>query len=234
MALKSRRGRFVVDTLRRSALIGLCVLLAEGDRLHLPPDVEQYVILAAVPLLAIAVVYEVRRDLGSYRRLKAVRAGGRWPLGESYAVEIDELCDGARRGGVLVLDEEALEFGPLDSTVVALKDVVAIHVRPTWIEFVTTDRRFRVVPRSYADRERLLFELAVRCNQAMERGIEESASPAPTPPAPPGDVEDLDRRMTGSGLASALAGPMDRGNPAPPRKSGLGNGLFVAGPGDGA
>ena len=32
------------------------------------------------------------------------------------------------------------------------------------------------------------------------------------------------------GLASALAGPMDRGNPAPPRKSGLGVGLFVAPP----
>jgi len=246
MAPTHRRGQFLVDTLRRSGLIVLFVLVAASDRLHLPREVERYAVLAAIPILVLVVVWEVRRDLQSYRRLKEVRSGGRWPLGEPYTIQLDPRGDGSRSWCNLEFTEDAVEFSHLSGAYevpelgsgrlrIAPKDVSAVRVRATWIEIESGTLKFRVVPRSYADRERLLYELAVRCNDAMERGIDESAGPArkPASPAPPGDVEDLDRRMTGSGLASALAGPMDRGNPAPPRKSGLGNGLFI-GPTDDA
>jgi hypothetical protein len=131
-------------------------------------------------------------------------------------------------------------------------DVTVVRVRRTEIEIEARWWKVRVVPKDYEDRQRLLWELALRCNAAVERGIDEAAAearakarplvPAPrakpsaspdapvalAPPADPSRLTDLDRAMTG--LGSALAGPMTPRNPAPPRKSGLGVGLFPAPP----
>ena len=60
----------------------------------------------------------------------------------------------------------------------------------------------------------------------------ERTKPGSAPPAAvPAPSEDAARPATGLALGSALAGPMESGNPAPPRKSGLGVGLFVPPPG---
>jgi hypothetical protein len=225
-----------------------CMIVGFGRRV---PGLTPVLLIAVVLLLAA----ELLRDRRSYRTLKQVRAGERWPLGERYPVELDARCNGSRVWHDLVIGEDILEFHPLsgegpfgdslpDDLRIAARDVTAIRVRSTWIEIESTGARLRLVPRSYADRERLLWELAVRCNDAMERGIDEAAGAErtlatalkPSPAAPradeplaaatrSGDTDSLDRGM--SSLGSALAGPANRPNPAPPRKSGLGNGLFV-------
>jgi hypothetical protein len=117
-----------------------------------------------------------------------------------------------------------------------LVDVASVRVRRAGIDLVDASGALTLFPASYADRERLLWELAVRCPDAMERGLDESAPP-PARPAPPASAPPAsDEHPIGpSGLAlgSALAGPAERGNPAPPRKSGLGVGLFGPPPGQG-
>jgi hypothetical protein len=194
--------------------------------------VPQFVL---VLLLMVVGFIAIRSDLRAYRALKEARASGRWPLGAGYHVEIDELCDGTRRGCRLEIGGTEIAFETLDRTNLALAEVVAIRVRPSWIEIESKDRRFRVVPRSYADRERLLWELAYRRADAFEFAAEAPRGAAtPSSASATDDVADLDRRMTGSGLGSALAGPMTPTNPAPPRKSGLGVGLFVPPPERGA
>jgi len=225
-----------------------CMIVGLGRRV---PGLTPVLAILGVVLLAA----ELLRDRRTYRTLKQVRAGERWPLGERYPVEVDARCNGSRVWHDLVIEEDALVFHPLngegpfmdtlpDDLRIASRDVTAIRVRSTWIEIEAPGTRVRLVPRSYADRERLLWELAVRCNAAMERGIDEAANsertmaaalkPAPVATAPhdaprpaptdPADLDGLDRGM--SSLGSALAGPAQRRNPAPPRKSGLGNGLF--------
>jgi hypothetical protein len=231
-----------------------CMIVGLGRRV---PGLTPVLAILGVVLLAA----EFLRDRRSYRKLKQVRAGERWPLGERYPVEVDARCNGSRVWHDLEIGEDVLAFHPLngegpfgdtlpDDLRIASRDVTAIRVRSTWIEIESTAGRLRLVPRSYADRERLLWELAVRCNAAMERGIDEAAGaerartealkPAPAAtvshdaPRPAStdsaNLDGLDRGM--SSLGSALAGPARRPNPAPPRKSGLGNGLFVVPGGD--
>ncbi len=185
------------------------------------PWVEVCAAVVFVPLFAWSVFKFVRGTARRRRASRAVRDArreGRWPLGAPYDVQVDARDNGERIWHSLTLGEGDATFQPKDGLgrKFDFARIDVIHVRPTWIEFVSGAESVRVVPKSYADRERLLWELAVRFNDAMERGI---------PTADPDAIVS-----GGSGLASALAGPMDRGNPAPPRNSGLGNGLFVAPP----
>jgi hypothetical protein len=196
------------------------------------PRWTAYVRVAAFLAFFVLAIWGWRTRFRGDAKLKAVRKGERWQLGESYAVAVDERCDGKRAPTVLAIDEEALEFGTLDPKRTPLDAVVAVRVRSSWIEIETKGARFRLVPSSYADRERLLWELAYRRADAFEFAAEKPQGATTSQSPADEDVADLDRRMTGSGLGSALAGPMDAGNPAPPRKSGLGVGLFAPPPGD--
>jgi hypothetical protein len=230
------------DAWRIIAFTALYVAIRLNLDRYLPPAVAPWVIGVVTALFIAAFVWWIVwigrdhvRDRRAFRTLRRVHEGGRWPLGEPYDVELDAWDNGGRVWHTMRIDERAVTFrshAPFSRPIEFVGvDIVRVHA--SWIEIVSLDESVRVVPRSYADRERLLWELAVRWPDAIHRGIDEIPAPpasTPAPPAAPGDVEHLDRRMTGSGLASALAGPMDRGNPAPPRKSGLGNGLFVAPP----
>ena len=160
------------------------------------------------------------------RRVREARAQGRWPLGEPYEVELDIGCSGSRAWHRLQISEAALEFADMKvfgaSLRSPLRDISAIRVRASWIEIAETQGvRIRLVPRSYADRQRLLWELAVRVPDAFEFAAED-APPGVPAPAP----EPVDLTHTPTGLASALAGPDRSANPPPPRNAGLGCGLF--------
>jgi hypothetical protein len=221
----------IAKTLRKWLGAAFLELLgaAVAGAFFIPLDWGQWTVYvrvgASLVLLAFAAT-AVREGLRKDRRLKTARAGGGWPLGEPYFLEVD--TDGVRRGARLELGESTLA---IEGASEPWSDVLAIRVRPVWIEIETKRRRVRVVPSSYAERERLLWELAYRRADAFEFAAEKPAGAAPASTAADEDVADLDRRMTGSGLGSALAGPMDGGNPAPPRKSGLGVGLFAPPPG---
>lgn len=201
------------------------------------------VLLGAMIFAAVAAIRRSRREA---REIRDARKVGRWPLGMRYVVEADHALDGSRRPSELNVGETEIRIATIETDSplfpdvrrrMPLADVVAIRVRSSWIEIAAADQRVRVVPRSYEDRQRLLFELAVRCNDAVERGIDEDAAAARA--APPAtahaprfreglDPTGLDRAATG--LGSALAGPDAPLNPAPPRRSGLGVGLFPGTP----
>lgn len=185
----------------------------------------------AVLLLAAAELARRRTALGRARR--GARAKGRWPLGLPYPAEVTER--GAKATCQIVFDEESIvresRLG-LKAEELPLARVRTVRVRPSWIEIAWPGGAFRVAPGSYDDRQRLLWELAVRVPEAMERAMDEDAekdraaaarreapAPAAADPAPPV-----------GGLASALARPQASSTPAPPRKSGLGVGLFVPPP----
>lgn len=206
------------------------------------------VVSAAV---AVAVLAWALAKFAAFRRSRSeareAKTTGRWPLGKTYLVGAEFTHGGARRSAELTIGETAIEIEAIEAEFPVIPgvewcmrnaDVVAVRVRPAWIEIATAERSVRVIPNSYEDRQRLLWELAVRCNDAVERGIDEVATEAreKAPPPPPTKFEDgidptgLDRAATG--LGSALAGPMTPRNPAPPRKSGLGVGLFPAPPGE--
>jgi len=240
MALNPHRIINWRDRLRWTAFVALFVASQSRLGKYLPPAWAPWIV-GAVAVWFFGVVFwtvatfvrDQIRDRRAYRTLRDIHEGGRWPLGEPYRVEVDPWDSGARIPHTMRMSERGVEFRPrrilARSCDFAGVDVVRVHA--SWIEIVRGDESVRVVPRSYADRERMLWELAFRWSAAIHRGIDETPPAVPTSvasgSAAPVDVDDLDQRMTGSGLASALAGPMNRGNPAPPRNSGLGNGLFV-------
>ncbi len=211
------------------------------------PTVEIAVLAAvgmAILLLAFARIAAFRR---SRREAREARATGHWPLGKAYLVGAEFALGGSRRGAELTIGETEIVIETIEAELPVLPatewriptaDVHAVRVRPAWIEIATADRRVRVVPSSYQDRQRLLWELALRCNAAVERGIDEAAAEASAKAesSVPSRIEDgIDPTGMGgatTGLGSALAGPMTPRNPAPPRKSGLGVGLFPAPPGE--
>lgn len=195
-------------------------------------------VLIAIEVLAAAVVsISLIANWRTRRRILAGRQGDRWPLGEPYNVTFEHRGRGNRTQGELHVgtDDLTLLARLGDGTTVALADVTAVRVRASAIDVETAGETLMLFPASYADRQRLLWELAVRCPDALERGMDEQTADAKTAPAAPSDArvstEDSDRRPSDLALGSALAGPMDSGNPAPPRKSGLGVGLFVPPPG---
>jgi hypothetical protein len=217
------------------------------------PFVRAVAITAAV---AIAVVGGVKA-IAEYRRKKRdrseARATGRWPTGRAHSVGLEVHPYGARTQATLVFEPGGLRVDPAPDVVpdvMPFADIATVRVHSAWIEAETRLWTFRVVPVTYEDRQRLLWELALNCNAAMERGIDEAAGAeraqsAALKPAPvtsqaddlpraaateSANLDGLDRGM--SSLGSALAGPAQRPNPAPPRKSGLGNGLFVVPDGD--
>lgn len=145
--------------------------------------------------------------------------------------------------------------GPLLDESVELAAVRVVRVRPACVEIEASQdgalRRVRIAPSSFAARSRLLWELAVRCPDAMERGLPPDVRPvvpaaqgAPRPassaasgvssgaasatPDAAAAMADLDARMGALGSSLVHERPT---NPAPPR-SGLGSGLFAAGPAD--
>jgi hypothetical protein len=193
--------------------------------------------LIAIEVMAgVFVIASLIANRRMQRRIRAGRQGERWPLGEPYRVTFQHRGRGDRTHGELHVGPEDLtllvEFG--ERTTVALADVTVVRVRATGIDVETARATLILTPASYADRQRLLWELAVRCPDAMERGLDESAPP-PARPAPPAwappTPDEHPSGPSGLALGSTLAGPMDRANPAPPRKSGLGVGLFVPPPG---
>jgi hypothetical protein len=235
-----RRRRSWLDWLRVGAFFAFYVAMIKGPPRFIPAEWTNWIAGAvAVAFWSLVIWMIVRfvrdeiRDRRAFRTLHDVRDGGRWPLGARYAVELDAWCNGGRVWHTMRIDERGVTFRPRAplSRRIDFVGIDVVHVHASWIEIVSGNESVRVVPRSYADRERMLWELAVRWPDALNRGIDaiaaHPAAPADVSPAAPVDVDDLDRRMTGSGLASALAGPMNRANPAPPRNSGLGNGLFV-------
>jgi len=243
--LRRRRG----PGLWFSAVLLIEFLLREvlGSRWIVGRPAVQAVLIAVAAVVLVAGGY---KTVVEYRRKKRerieVRATGRWPTGSPHVIALDAHSDGSRVEGTLVFESDGLRVDPAPSLVpdvIPFADVATVRVRSAWIEVETRLWKFRVVPASYEDRQRLLWEFALRCNAAMERGIDEAAGaertlatalkPSPAAPRadepPPaatrsGDTDSLDRGM--SSLGSALAGPAQRRNPAPPRKSGLGNGLF--------
>jgi len=249
MALNSHRIVKWRDRLRWASLVILFVASQSRVGQYLPPAWAPWVGGVASVLFVAAAAWWIGwfvrdqiRDRRAFRTLHEVHVGGRWPLGDPYRVDVDPWDSGARIPHTMRMGERGVEFRPrrilARSFEFAGVDVVRVHA--SWIEIVSGDESVRVVPRSYADRERMIWELAFRWSAAVDRGIDETPPSVPRPDAIPtattaataatGDVPHSG--ASGLGLASALAGPMDRGNPAPPRKSGLGNGLFVAPPDD--
>jgi hypothetical protein len=199
----------------------------------------QVYLLIFIPLTALVVgagIVALIAARRTRRRILEGRQGDRWPLGEPYRLEYQP-AGGTRRGAELDIGTEDLSLIPVkggDLLRIDFADVTSVRVRRSGIDVRSRGADLTLFPGSFADRERLLWELAVRCPDAMERGLDESAPP-PARPAPPASAPPAsDEHPSGpSGLAlgSTLAGPMDRGNPAPPRKSGLGVGLFPPPPG---
>lgn len=227
---RARRKRF--DRITFVVLVAAVLGSFVGPRRFVPPAAAPYASLALFTAIVVTVGMRLLRDRKSYRDLREVRVGGRWPLGEGYQVGLDVGGSGLRVASRLEIDEVALEFGVMDRFTIPVAGVDAIRVRPSWIEIEGAGRLVRIAPGSYADRERLLWELAVRCPDAMERGIDETPPRLPTQRAAASPLVDgSGSGASGLALGSALAGPMDRGNPAPPRKSGLGVGLFMPPPG---
>ena len=199
----------------------------------------------AVAFLAGAVgVTSLVIDRRTRRRIRDGRKDGRWAIGEPYQVQFEFRGRKGRSAGELHVGKEDLSIlvDFQEAVSIELAEVKSVRVRRTAIDVHTPHEVLALVPASYADRERLLWELAVRCPDAMDRGMDEDASPAkssaapasrtqtsppPAPDAPSGPAPGA----SDLALDSALAGPVDRGNPAPPRKSGLGVGLFVPPPG---
>jgi hypothetical protein len=184
-------------------------------------------------ILVLAAGELARRRMSLERARGAARSKGRWPLGLPYPAEVIER--GVKAKCQVVFDEESIaresRLG-LKAEELPLARVRTVRVRPSWIEIAWPGGAFRISPGSYDDRQRLLWELAVRLPDAMERAMDEDAerdraaaakrdapAPAAADPAPPV-----------GGLASALAGPGASSNPPPPRKSGLGVGLFAPPP----
>jgi len=242
MALDRKRLKSTRLAWRWTAFLVLYVFVTTEHGRFIPPSAKPWVygmILGAFWVMAVWTLGRFVRDKLRLRRaLREFRASGgpgRFPLGAPYAVELDMWDNGGRVPHVMSLDERGARFTSRGVLAGGFEfegvDVVRVHA--AWIELVSGDESVRVVPRSYADRERLLWELAFRWSDGVHRGIDETPPDRPhapfVPPAQTADVESIAGGAT-PGLASALAGPMDRGNPAPPRKSGLGNGLFVAPP----
>jgi hypothetical protein len=201
---------------------------------------EPAYLLIVLPLTVLAACVGIAALIAARRTQRRIldgRQGERWPLGEPYRLQWQAAGSNRRHGGELHVGEEDLSFLPVaggSPLTIYVVDVTSVRVRRAGIDVVDASGPLTLFPASYADRERLLWELAVRCPDAMERGMDEAASPPahPAPPAPaPSASEERSRGPSGLALGSALAGPADQGNPAPPRKSGLGVGLFVPPPG---
>jgi hypothetical protein len=239
-AKREERLRSRQRWLRVTPIAGIAVLAGSKIARHWaleiggPPLVAS---LIAIEVLAAGIVIAALiANWRTRRRINEGREGDRWPLGEPYLVGFEHRGRGDRTHGELHVGPEDLtlltHLGR--RTTVTLADVTAVRVRATGIDVETARETLILFPASYADRQRLLWELAVRCPDAMERGLDEAAAPparpAPSAAAPPAEGEHA-RGPSGLALGSALAGPMDRANPAPPRKSGLGVGLFVPPPG---
>ena len=169
-----------------------------------------------------------------WRRAKAesARRGTQQGL---FLLELDAWCDGVREPCVLTVDEEQIVFDPEgrtpDAFAFSLGDVTRIEPHASWIEIAARSATVRVVPRSFEERRSLLALLAQRCPAAFEPAAERVVQQDPFLRAGEGATAFVPTGPS-SGLASELAGPMVPGNPAPPRNSGLGNGLFPPPPGN--
>lgn len=225
-----RRARW-----RNATAVAGVVMAVAG---HLMRDSALLPYFMPLALIAIAVsIVSLVRDRRLKQRIRDGHEGERWPLGEPYQLQYEYRGTGARRAGELDVGEDDLSILVNFQEAVAIEfaDVRRVRVRRTSIDLETEHEVLMLVPSTYDDRRRLLWELAVRCPDAMERGMDEDVAHAKpqgaTAPAVPASADEAPRGSSGLSLGSALAGPMDRGNPAPPRKSGLGVGLFVPPPG---
>lgn len=158
------------------------------------------------------------------------------PLGEPYVLLIGQGSDTGRwekDGRTLQFTETEIRFSGSrfrSQLHIPLGEVEAVDVHAAWIQLRYASTSLRIRPANYADRQRLLWELAVRCNAAMERGLDEANRHAGGAAAPAASIENIGEGLTG--LGSALAVPATQRNPPPPRKSGLGVGLFPMPPSD--
>jgi hypothetical protein len=208
-------------------------------------------------VVTIVVLLAIAGSVAATVRTGALRRPAKRELGRPFLLRVLAPRPHARFVGTaaLVVSEDALSFetdprgaGGLPERI-STGAVRTVRVQPSVVEIEWEDasgrRSASLAPASFADRERLLWEMAVRAPAAVERGLEEERTSRPaTPGRPPAaaaaagqsDVPsaaaamaDLDARM--DGLGTALAGPGASGQRAPP-KSGLGCGLFVAEPRD--
>lgn len=200
--------------------------------------IEWSILLVLVFLIGQTIVRAIRNSRMRLAASRAERVDGRPLLGQPYAIEAESGAGHVRRPYLLRLEAAGGVLAPTSVFAGAIEFTgpTAIRVKPSWIEVACGDDAIRLVPGSYADRERLLWEFAVHWPDAFEFAPQSatpsvaSASPVPPPPREYA-VAGEDLRSTGSGLGSALVGPVTPANPAPPRKSGLGNGLFPPAPG---
>ena len=186
-------------------------------------------------------------------------APGRTRLGQGYVLDAltPESFQWRKRltmrftaDAIEITRERVLEYVVERS--VPLRAIRAVLDRPPAIVVVygggdsgIPETRLPIVPGSYADRQRMLWEFAVRVPDAVERGIGTSATPRePTGTGrtlpPTGPLRGTPAPAAGAGLtgmddAMASLGSAlvtgDSQRPAPPR-SGLGVGLFAAPPSD--
>jgi hypothetical protein len=198
------------------------------------------IVVGVVVVIALGVAaHDATAALRRRRRDRAERAvTGRWPTGSPYVAAIQAAAHAPRVPANLVFQDAGLRVDPAPDPVpdvIPFADVTTVRVHSPSVEIETRLWTFRVFTSSYDDRQRLLWELALRCNAAMERGLDETA-----PAAPPGAPASAERTAAHAdefgggvaGIGSALAPPPKTSTPAPPRKSGLGVGLFPLPPRD--
>jgi hypothetical protein len=235
----SADGKRSKTTVKKAGLAGGLLASAWHFVPHALPKAPTWVVVPVVVVGAVMVVvsavHAARNHRRSPRRTKEQRKAGTWPLGAAYGAtaEVPGTC--AATAGELTLAADGVRFvAPSIESWIAADEVEVVRVRPSWIEIVGGGTTLRIRPKSFSDRERLLWELAVRCNPAMERGLDEAHRPpsattskAAVKTTKPADIADI--QLGSSGLASALVPDAAR-NPAPPRRSGLGCGLFPGTP----
>ena len=235
------------------------VVLAIRAALEYVLDADMRRMWFAVALLVGAIVWYVIAKWRNPDRNPLNGATPRRELGLPYRVEISRNALFGGANWEMRCSDDEMMLGPAS---IRLADVRAVRVRPVAIHIDAEHEgrpvSFAVKPCACADRERMLWELAVRVPDAVERGIDLEASksaeaapsarpagsratlpatgPARTGPAAAAPAT-LDARAAMSnfdagmdGLGSALAAPASR--PSAPPKSGLGCGLFVAEPKD--
>jgi hypothetical protein len=233
-----RKGEQVIRILTVFAILLAAVPpIAVHFRDQFPRVPPWVVVLAFIP----TVVFHGYRlatgsaDANRYRSPEKVN--GNWPVGAPYRLAVDANCKGRRELCTVVIDAGGISFDHialgLSGTDVPLRvdflPTTKIREHRTYIEIGDDGDRIRLHPPFYADRERLLFELAVRWPDAFEFRSDAKPAAAVTGASPPEPATYVPAEPTG--LASELAGPMNGANPAPPRKSGLGVGLFAPPPG---
>lgn len=171
-------GVFVLIVSRGSFCIAFTVVLvaAGGVFAHLSREKERAEAARRLRLAA-APAPEIRGA-------DATTAGTRWPLEKQYRLTVVELAapggradPGKRAAAVLRVQDSRIIVVAADAggweppAVIASADIERIELTSASAVLVGRGAAYALVPASYADRERLEWELAVRFPDAVERGL---------------------------------------------------------------